>query len=251
MCRILGAKGPKQYTKSIMKQTPKPRKSLSRTQIIATIAVAVGLAALTILLWQPMSDLARNPEQLKQTIQDSGAWGPLIFIGVQFLQVLVAPIPGQVAGAVAGGLFGAFWGTVYSMVGALIGYTVIFVLARKFGRPLVDRFVPPKYLDKFDYLTKESGVFVFFLIFLLPAFPDDVICYIAGLSKIKIRTLILISLAGRLPGFIGLSLIGAGAADGNTTLVTILLTVSAIIAAIGFWQRARLEAWVKHFSRSG
>lgn len=232
-----------------MKQLPRPRKRLSRRQIIATIAVVVGLVGLSIALWGPLSDLARNPDQLKRTIQDSGAWGPLIFMGVQFLQVLVAPIPGQVAGAIAGALFGAFWGTVYSMVGALIGYTVIFVLARKFGRPLVERFVSPKYLEKFDYLTKESGVFVFFLIFLLPAFPDDVICYIAGLSQIRIRTLILISIAGRLPGFIGLSLIGAGAADGNATLVTILLTVSAIIAAIGFWQRARLETWVKHLSR--
>jgi uncharacterized membrane protein YdjX (TVP38/TMEM64 family) len=234
-----------------MKQPRRAGKRLSRKQIIATIAVVFGLVAVSIALWQPLSDLARDPEQLKHTIQDSGAWGPLIFIGVQFLQVLVAPIPGQVAGAIAGALFGAFWGTVYSMVGALIGYTVIFLLARKFGRPLVDRFVPPKYLEKFDYLTKESGVFVFFLIFLLPAFPDDVICYIAGLSKIRIRTLILISLAGRLPGFIGLSLIGAGAADGNATLVTVLLTVSAILAALGFWQRARLEAWVKHFSRPG
>lgn len=232
-----------------MKQQRKTGKRLSRTQIIATIAVALGLATLSIVLWQPLSELARDPEQLKRTIQDSGAWGPLIFIGVQFLQVLVAPIPGQVAGAVAGALFGAFWGTAYSMVGALLGYTVIFLLARKFGRPLVERFVSPKYLDKFDYLTKENGVFVFFLIFLLPAFPDDVICYIAGLSTIRIRTLILISLAGRLPGFIGLSLIGAGAADGNATLVTVLLTVSVVIAALGFWQRARLEAWVKHFAR--
>lgn len=232
-----------------MKQLSKSRKRLSRKQIIATTAVVLGLVVLSIALWQPLSDLAGDPTRLKQTIQSSGAWGPLVFMGVQFLQVLVAPIPGQIAGAIAGALFGAFWGTVYSMAGALIGYTVIFLLARKFGRPLVDRFVSPKYLEKFDYLTKESGVFVFFLIFLLPAFPDDVICYIAGLSKIRIRTLILISLAGRLPGFIGLSLIGAGAADGNATLVTVLLTVSAIVAALGFWQRARLEAWVKHFSR--
>lgn len=211
-------------------------------------AVLVGLVLLTIVLWRPLSELFGNPDQLRATVEDAGAWGPLVFIGAQYAQVLIAPIPGQVAGVIAGALFGAFWGTVYSMIGALLGYWTIFLLARRFGRPLVERFVSKRHLEKFDYLTNTNGTMVFFLIFLLPAFPDDLICYIAGLSAIRIRTLLLISFVGRLPGFIGLSLIGAGAADANVGLVTALLSVSVLAAAVGIWQRARLERWVKRLA---
>jgi len=225
------------------------RKKLPLWLVVTTVAILLGLVVATIIFWQPLSSLLTNPDKLRETVEQAGAWGPLLFILLQLAQVIIAPIPGQISGFVGGLAFGTVWGTVYSMIGAAIGFTLIFIFARKLGRPFVERFVDKKLLEKFDYLTEANGAFIFFLIFLLPAFPDDIICYLAGLSKIRISTLVIISLLGRLPGYFVLSLSGAGVADSNIQLTLGLVTVLMIVFAVGVWQRKRLEAWVKHLSR--
>ena len=59
------------------------------------------------------------------------AWGwlaPLVFIGIQALQVIVSPIPGEITGPVGGALFGTTWGVVYSTIGLTIGTLICFGL---------------------------------------------------------------------------------------------------------------------------
>jgi len=211
-------------------------------------ALLVVIVAVVIIFWQPLIDLFTNPERARQLVADAGPWGPLIFIAMQIAQVVVAPIPGQVTGFLGGLLFGWAWGTAYTMIGAAIGFTLIFVLARKLGRPFVEYFVDKKILAKFDYLIESHGVLVFFLIFLLPAFPDDLICYIAGLTTIRIRTLVLISLLGRLPGNLLLSITGAGVAESNTNMVITVVTILTVVAVVGFLNRKRIERWVRKVS---
>ena len=233
-----------------MNKQPEPQKS-SKPHVITLVISALimaALIALTIIYWQPLADLFSNSDRTRELIAQAGPWGPLIFIAMQIGQVLVAPVPGQLVGFAGGFLFGAFWGTVYTTIGAAIGFTLIFVLARKLGRPFVEYFVDKKLLAKFDYLAESKGTLVLFLIFLLPAFPDDIICYIAGLTSIKIRTLVLISLLGRLPGNLLLSITGSGVAESNTQLVVIVLSILGVIGAVGVWQRKRIEQWMKSLS---
>ena len=223
------------------------RKPKPLTLIIAAL-IFIALIIAGVMFWQPLAQLMSDPERTRQLIAEAGPWGPVTFMLLQVAQVVVAPIPGQVTGFVGGFLFGGFWGTVYATIGATLGFTLIFVLARKLGRPFVEYFVDKKLLQKFDYLTERNGVFVFFLIFLLPAFPDDIICYLAGLTTIKIRTLVLISFIGRLPGNMLLAITGSGVAESNVQLVVIISTVLIVVGAVGFWQRKRIEQWVRRLS---
>jgi len=231
-------------TKSALQTSRKPH----ITSLVLAGVILVTLIVVTAFFWQPLIELFSNPERARELVANSGPWGPLIFIAMQVAQVVVAPIPGQVTGFIGGLLFGWVWGTVFTMIGAAIGFTLIFVLARKLGRPFVEYFVDKKLLAKFDYLIESHGVLVFFLIFLLPAFPDDIICYIAGLTTIKIRTLVLISLLGRLPGNLLLSITGAGVAESNMQLVGIAIIILVVVAVVGFIQRKRIERWVRSVS---
>ena len=88
---------------------------------------------------------------------------------------------------------------------------------------------------------KEKGLFVLFLIFLLPFLPDDLLCFAAGLTKIKIRKLILVSIIGRLPTFIMISFIGAGMAKGNITLILIILFITLLIAIVAYLKKDKIE----------
>ena len=232
--------------KAEQEQSKKPKKAI----IITLSAILLAVAAAVIIYWQPLFSLFSNPDHLRTVVQQAGPWGPLLFILLQIAQVVIAPIPGQAVGFVSGFLFGTLWGTVYTMIGSAIGFTLVFVFARKLGRPFVEYFVDKKVLDKFDYLADTNGVFLFFMIFLLPAFPDDLICYIAGLSKIKISTLIIISLLGRLPGNLVLNFTGSGVAEANMQQVIIILTIVMIISAIAFWKRKNLERFVKRLAKN-
>ena len=208
----------------------------------------LGLCSLALFFGQPLWDLLTSRERVEGLVRDAGAWGPLVFIAIQSLQVVAAPIPGQVTGFVAGYLFGTGLGTFYAMVGVTIGFTLVFILARKLGRPFVEYFVDKKTLDKFDYLAKSQGVFIFFLMALLPFFPDDLICFIAGLTKIPIKTLIVVTFLGRLPGNLALAYAGAGLANDNLKLVVVILSVILAISAVAWFKRLQLEQLVKRFS---
>ncbi|MBQ7732523.1 MAG: hypothetical protein IJT58_00705, partial [Synergistaceae bacterium] len=93
----------------------------------------------------------------------------------------------------------------------------------------------------------DGGYMTFFMIFLLPALPDDAVCFLAGLTKLKILPLSLVCLLGRAPGMAVLSLTGAGFADGFTSSVQILFAVMMILSVILwlFWEI--IEAWVYNF----
>ncbi len=218
-----------------------------RTAIIQFLLFIALLTTLIIIFWQPLTNLFSSPDKIRQFVFGFGILAPIIFILIIILQVLFAPIPGQVAGLAGGYIFGAFWGTAYSMVGLIIGSLIVFYLARKLGRPFVEKVVDKKTLKKFDKIIKKKGLPLLFIIYLLPGLPDDLVCYIAGLTNIKIKNLVLVSAIGRLPGFVVLSLVGAGLASQNSTLSIILFIVMMIISIIIYLNRKKLENIVIKF----
>lgn len=227
---------------------PRPHNSLPwRAIIIAIVLIAIATVAIA-LNWQSLVSFFGDQEKIKMAVQDAGWWGPLVFIAIQFLQIVIAPIPGQVTGVLAGALFGPWLGALYSLTGAVLGCFVVFVLSRWLGRPFVERFVSAQHLKKFDRLTTESGPMVFFLIFLLPGFPDDIICYLAGLSAIPLRTLVIISFLGRAPGYVISGFLGAGIGEANAPLVGGIIGLIAIGAAISYWKRGAITQWAKNFT---
>lgn len=217
--------------------------------IIALVLTLTGAGLLLYWGW-PYLDLLRDPEKIRELIIRSGTWGPLVFIALQIVQILIAPIPGQVIGLIGGFLFGPFLGLLYTIIGATIGFSLVFVLARKLGRPFVELFVDKKNMERFDHLSEEKGAWVFFFIFLLPAFPDDLIAFIAGLTTIPIRTLILISIAGRLPGYAVLVFTGNGLALENMNPVVATGAGLLVILALAWWKRAWLREFVEHKNRT-
>ncbi|MGI5917724.1 MAG: TVP38/TMEM64 family protein, partial [Anaerolineae bacterium] len=165
----------------------------------------------------------------EQFVRDLGAWGPAIIILAQVLQVVMAPIPGQVVGLAAGYLYGLFWGTVLSMIGLVIGTALAVWLTRTLGRPLVERLASPKTLARLDDYAERRGVAALLAIYLLPFLPDDVACFAAGLMPIPIRRILVVAVIGRSLGIIVSSWLGTLVHD----LAWPHLVVMAVLALIG------------------
>ena len=83
-----------------------------------------------------------------------------------------------------GFLYGPLWGTIYSTIGLTLGSWLAFMLARFFGMPLLEKFIKKDIFEKFEDFMEHKGMIVSFLLFLIPGFPKDYLCYILGVSRI-------------------------------------------------------------------
>ena len=141
-------------------------------------------------------DLISNRERIVAFINSFDPYDQFAFMGVQAFQVVVAPIPGEVTGFIGGYLYGPVMGTLYSTIGLTLGSWLAFGLAHFFGLPLVEKFVKPELVQKFDRFMRKKGALYAFILFLIPGFPKDSLCYVIGLSHIPVGTFLLIVIAG-------------------------------------------------------
>jgi len=174
----------------------------------------------------------------KKIVAFVNSFGPLsvvIFIGLQILQVIVAPIPGEVNGFIGGYLYGPFLGTLYSTIGLTIGSWIAFVLARWLGLPFVERVISPRIIQKYDYFMEHRGILITFILFVIPGFPKDALSYIIGLSHMRTSTFLVICTAGRLLGTLMLSISGNCARNDQIMATAVILGVSVLIVILAYY----------------
>lgn len=179
--------------------------------IFISISVLTLLSVIGIIFLDyhfPLNDF----DQIKELMTESGKLGPFLIVLLQTVQVIFVPIPGQLTGIISGYFFGPFLGTLYSIIGLSIGTFIAFYLSRKLGKPFVKKIISEKTLRDFSHISDSAGLSAIFLVFLLPMFPDDAICFLCGLTKFKIRTLMAVAVLGRLPGCFMANVIGNGVA---------------------------------------
>jgi len=177
--------------------------------------------------------------KVTQFIRSFGPWSALIFIVVQILQVILAPVPGEVTGLIGGYLFGPVLGTLYSTVGLGVGSWLAFLLARTLGLPFVEKVVKRSIIEKYDHFMEHQGTFVSFILFLIPGFPKDSLCYIMGLSHMKTSTFVVIATVGRLFGTLGLSVGGNFARGGQGLLLPLALGAVGLVLLLAYVFRDR------------
>ncbi|GAB7093316.1 TVP38/TMEM64 family protein [Halolamina litorea] len=207
--------------------------------LIAAVGVLVGFGVLYMLVRQYLPFLT-DGDELRAFVDGYGVLAPLVFVVLHAAQVVVAPIPGQLTGFVSGYLFGGFLGTVYSMVGVTIGSAIAFLLSRRYGRPFVESVVRTDVVDRFDAFVDDAGLLSLFVLFLIPGFPDDVLCFVGGLTDIDIRKLIAITVVGRAPGYILVNVSGASLANGDRRLTIVLLFLLTGVSAWAYVRRDRI-----------
>jgi uncharacterized membrane protein YdjX (TVP38/TMEM64 family) len=181
-----------------MRQAPGSRPVYVHIAILLALIVIAGGA-----LWywrEPLWTFFSDPQRIQAWVAGFGPWGPLISTALNVVQVLLAPIPGQFVGLMNGYLYGVWLGTLYSMAGLALGTALAMTLGRWFGRPLVERLANRETLARWDGLASRQGPLFFFLVFLFPFVPDDIACFLIGLSPLSIPRMLIIAALGRTPG---------------------------------------------------
>ncbi|MDI6744293.1 MAG: TVP38/TMEM64 family protein [Thermodesulfovibrionales bacterium] len=163
------------------------------------------------------------------------------FIFLQVIQVVAAPIPGEVTGFIGGYLYGIVLGIGLSTIGLTIGSYVAFSLSRFLGRPFVEKFIKKKTMERYDYLLHHKGAFLVFLLFLIPGFPKDSLCYILGLGHLTTKEFLVISTVGRFAGTVLLTLGGSYIHNQQYYRFFILLGAAVVAVFLSMAYKDKLE----------
>lgn len=155
---------------------------LIKTSISIYVFVVFCLTFTCILQKTGFFEFFQDVNQLQEYLQKAGVWMPLFYIVLQFLQVIVLPIPSIISTVAGVALFGALKAMIYSVIGIVIGSIVAFYIGRKFGNKAVCWMLGEETVFKWQKKLKGKDNLFLTLMFLLPLFPDDILCFFAGLS---------------------------------------------------------------------
>ncbi len=215
-------------------------------RIMALGLLAAALVAPLVIWKEELGQVFANRDQVIAEVRVVGVWGPLVLIGLIVAQTVVAPIPGVVLNLVAGYLYGWGLGFLYSWLGLAAGSALAMALARFAGRPVVARLVTDPALARFDRLAQRGGLRFFLLAFLIPGLPDDVLCFVAGLTRLPLRILWLLSVTARLPGLSMAVWLGAYAERASWQAWAIGAGLAAAVLLLAWRLGPRLQEMVWH-----
>jgi uncharacterized membrane protein YdjX (TVP38/TMEM64 family) len=184
-------------------------------------------------------------ERMARFLHSLGPWSFAGFLLLQIVQVVAAPIPGEFVGFLGGYLYGPLVGIVLNTIGLTTGSIINFLLSRTFGRPAVDRFVDPRTMERFDFLLHHKGAFLVFLLFLLPGFPKDYLCYILGLGHLSLMEFIMIGASGRLLGTVMLTFGGSFLRARKYVELSLLAGAAVVIIFLVLAYKDKVEGWLK------
>lgn len=179
-------------------------------------------------------DFVRDRQAVSAYLDQVGFVGPLVLIGLVGIQVLIPTLPAEppmIAGGYAYGFLRAF---LLSWLVTVAATQLVFLLARRAGRPLVKWFVPGKMLNKWTRIAGERGVIFFLLAFVIPPVPSDIMVYVAGLSTIGARRFFVANFFGRIPMVALFTLVGASGFSISPAFI-FWLTVCGVIMLIAWW----------------
>ncbi len=219
-----------------MEKKKKPLISGRDLYLIISLIVLVALLTVgTLTLGPKIVNAARDPEKLRQELGGNNPKSWLIFIGIQFLQVIFAFIPGEFIEIAAGYIYGPFLGTVLCLLGVLPATCLIFGLTKLLGRKFTKITLDEKDLKKFNFLNDEKKLTTtFFLLYFFPGTPKDVITYFAGITKIKFLPFLLISVFCRIPSILTSTLAGGALGENKFVLSLVIFGVTGITVLAGW-----------------
>ncbi len=167
----------------------------------------------------------------------------VIYLAAQILQIVFCFLPGQVFQFAAGSVFGFVPGLLLSIAGSIMGATVTYFLSRFLGEDALQMILGEEKMTRFsNWFNSEKAYLIAFLIYLIPGMPKDLVCYAAGVSKMKYSAFMIISTVGRLPGMCGSLLLGHLYMEGETQVIIITLVVVIIVLLLCFIFRNKLHS---------
>ena len=185
---------------------------------------------------------------IQDWILSFGALSPVVYFFIVVGQVILSPIPAGPVTLAGSLVFGVWEGLALSLAGSVVGSVLVFLAARRWGKGLVVRLVGERTFRRYVGMLDAKGWWVF-VVLLVPFVPDDAVVALAGLSALKFRRFLVLMVVGRIPGSTTTALLASEWVTGSAAVWISVGVGVAVVLALGFVYRERLEAWM--FRRAG
>ena len=175
-----------------------------------------------------------SQEDFREYVRSFGVLAPVVMLGLQILQVFIALIPGEIVESAAGFVLGPWLGTAVCYLGICIASTLIFTLTRRYGVRLVEVFVAREKINELRFLnTEQKRNPLIFLLFFIPGTPKDLLTYFVGLTDIRLKTFLLLSMVARIPSVITSTFGGHLLGEERYIGAVILYGVTGLLSLLG------------------
>lgn len=195
------------------------------------VVLLLSIAA-TLFIWRWLASFSQ--EDFREYIQSFGPLSALVLLGLQFLQVFIALIPGELLETAAGYALGPWLGTAICFLGVALASALVFLLTRRFGVKLVEVFISREKINELKFINTESRRnSVIFLLFFIPGTPKDLFTYFVGLTDIRLGTFLTISMTARIPSVLSSTFGGHLIGEGNYWGAIWLYGITGLASGIG------------------
>lgn len=210
--------------------------------VIGILAVILVIFALiTLQFGMPLVELANEPQKFRGWLDEQGIFSALYMIGIIFLQITIAFIPGEPFEIGAGYAFGFWEGTLLCLVGSAFASALIMLLVRRYGKRLIHVFFSEEKIEELWFLKDQKKLnFWTFIAFFIPGSPKDVMTYALGLTNMKVTTFVFISTLARIPSIITSTFSGNALGEENYLIAIASFVFTLIISALGLWYYTRM-----------
>lgn len=215
-----------------------------KKKILAVVSAVIAVAAISALglwLWKGIKTNFSSPEEFKVYIDSLGPEKYLIALGIQFLQVVIAFIPGEIVEIGMGAAFGWFAGTLLCLGGVTLASSLIFLLTKTVGRKFVELFVDPGKIDELRFLNSEKKLKrTVFLLYFIPGTPKDLITYFIGLTRMKLHEFFVITTVARIPSVVSSTIGGHSLMERDFLAAILIFIATSAVSLLGIYVYNRI-----------
>lgn len=241
-----------------MEKKTSKKKHLTKTDKIRIIAVLLFLAiaaAITVTAIPYCRLLATEDglSKAKEKVMETGIMGPVVYMLLVVVQIIIAFIPGGPVEILGGVLFGTAGGTILCMLGFLLGTSAVYSMVKRVGKPLVSAFVSEDKFEKFKFLQNEKKLeLIVFIMFLIPGIPKDALTYFIPLTPINGRKFCILATLARFPATISSVMIGSSLQSRDLTTGMIAFIITAVLGIVGIlWNNRKKDSSVSSHKING
>ena len=201
---------------------------------ISIFVVLLLMVLLTLFVCRWLNSFSQD--DFRDYVRSFGVLAPLVMLVLQILQVFIALIPGEIVESAAGYVLGPWLGTAVCYLGICAASTLIFALTRRYGVKLVEVFISREKINELRFLnTEQKRNTLIFLLFFIPGTPKDLLTYFVGLTDIRLRTFLLLSMVARIPSVITSTFGGHLLGEERYIGAIVLYGITGLVSALGLW----------------
>lgn len=217
-----------------------------RRKIFFLCGTLLVLAVPVVFFWKTGAFAAvSSSEAFRAYLSRYRGWAELIFWLVQFISVVLAPVPGNLTTAAGALLFGFLRGFLLSVTANLAASVLVFGLARGLGSDFARRLAGKSGIAKYHELFSRKRDSFLFLTLLLPLFPDDLLCMLAGLTEIPFRRYLLILVTAKPWGLLVSAAVGTLGMKLPLPALIAFGVFCVLLFLLGMKYGDRAEAWLR------